>query len=124
MIRALERVYLELQYHERLIWLYIQDATTFNGRMAIQNGPRKAYLHSNKIGRPDLELHVMEVFDAENARLFRTQEDQTPADLVDRRQELIELRNTGEINDFEFPELDEDMWKEFEVNKGKYGFLE
>ena len=124
MIRALEEVYHDLEYHERLVWLYIQDATTFSGLLAIQNGPRKAYLHSKKIGRPDLELHVMEVFDAENARLFRSQESQTPADLVDRKQELIQLRTAGEISDVEFPDLDEDMWKEFEMNKGKHGFME
>lgn len=44
--------------------------------------------------------------------------------LVDRKQELVDLRDADKINDIEFPELGKDMWKEFAMNKEKYGFLE
>ena len=96
MARALEEIYLELGYHERLIWLYIEDATTFTYEgYWINEAPRKAYLYAKEIKRPDLELHVMEVFDAENARLHQSKEIQTPLDLVDRKQELVALRDAG-----------------------------
>ena len=124
MARALEEIYLELGYHERLIWLYIEDATTFTYEGCwIDQAPRKAYLHARKVKRPDLELYVMEVFDAENARLHQSKESQTPLDLVDRKQELVALRDAGEINSVEFPGLSEDMWIDFDSLKKGLGFL-
>ena len=85
--------------------------------------PRKAYLYAKEIKRPDLELHVMEVFDAENARLHQSKEIQTPLDLVDRKQELVALRDAGKIKNLEFPGLSEDMWTDFDSLKEGLGFL-
>ena len=70
MARELEQVYLELEYHERLIWLYVEDATHPEWS-AITDGARKAYLHATKIERMDLELYVMDVFDYINAKRYQ-----------------------------------------------------
>lgn len=123
MARALEEVYVDLGYHERLIWLYIQDATTFTSEgYSIDEAPRKAYLHARKIGRTDLELYVIETFDSYNKWLNNSKENQTPEDLAGRKQELVTLRDEGKINEIEFPSIGEDMWNDFEANKEKFGF--
>ena len=112
MVRELEKIYIDLGYHDRLIWLYVEDATHPEWN-AITDGARKAYLYAKKTQRMDLELYVMEVFDHANARRYRTTEDTTPKDLVDRKKQLLTLYNEGKINDIEFPEFELDMWSKF-----------
>ena len=62
MARELEVLYRDLKMYDRLIWLYVFDATSYD-LSALENPGRKAYLHTASINRPDLEYHVMDTFD-------------------------------------------------------------
>ena len=108
MMRELEQLYRELELHERLIWLYVMDATSSNGGALDQPG-RKAYLHAVETNRPDIEHFVMDSFDFFNNRYSETA---TPSDLVERKAELEEMIKNGEIGKFEFPEFSDTMWAE------------
>ena len=119
MARELEQVYLELEYHERLIWLYVEDATHPEWS-AITDGARKAYLHATKIERMDLELYVMDVFDYINAKRYQKS---TPEDLVDRKQEILTHLKEGKIKHVEYPMINVNMWKDFDSKKEELGFL-
>ena len=110
MARELEVLYKQLKLHDRLIWLYVYDATQYE-HSALENPARKAYLHTLEINRPDLEFHVMDMFDHYNAR--RTQSS-TPESLVDRKKELIEMYKAGNIKDVEFPMISPTMWEEYD----------
>ena len=105
-MRELEQLYRELELDERLIWLYVMDATSPNVGALDQPG-RKAYLHAVEINRPDLEYYVMDSFDFFNNRYSETA---TPSDLVERKAELGEMIKNGEIGIFEFPEFSDTMW--------------
>ena len=110
MARELELLYKQLNFHDRLIWLYVYDATQYE-HCALENPARKAYLHTLEINRPDLEFHVMDTFDYYNAH--RTQSS-TPEDLVDRKKELIDMYKAGNIKDVEFPMISPTMWDEYD----------
>ena len=111
MARELEVLYKQLNFHDRLIWLYVYDATQYE-HCALENPARKAYLHTLEIKRPDLEFYVMDTFDYYNSS--RTQSS-TPSDLVERKKELLSLYKKGEIQDVEFPMLSPNMWSEYSV---------
>jgi hypothetical protein len=114
MARELEILYRQLNFHDRLIWLYIYDATQYE-HCALENPARKAYLHTLEIKRPDLEFHVMDTFDYYNSRRTQSSTSSTPSDLVERKKELLSMYKKGEIQDVEFPILSPKMWDEYEL---------
>jgi len=101
--RSLESLYREIQFDEALIVLLVEDATDPNFFFCIENPGRKAYLHAVEIGREDLELYVMNTFDGFN-------KNGPPADLVQRKAELLAKEKAGELAEFESPGLDGDIW--------------
>lgn len=108
MMRELESLYQQLGLHERLIWLYVTDATDEHFHALEQSG-RKAYLHAVEINRPDLEYYVMRAFNFFNNRYSETA---TPNDLVKREAELEKMVENGEFEIFEFPPLSDTMWND------------
>jgi len=111
MSRALENVYLKLEFHEALIYLYVQDVTHPEYFGCIENSARKAYLHTIKCEREDLELYVMDSIDAIRQK-YALQG--TPADLVDRKNELLE-NEMEEITMFQYPIISTEMWDQFPI---------
>ena len=106
MVRELEILYLELNCHEQLIWLYVQDATSYD-MSGLEDPARKAYLHATKVGREDLELYVMEELDAARWTRYKGS---TPDDLVVRKDELLQKVSSEDLVRIEFPMIDENMW--------------
>ena len=95
--------------HDRLIWLYVFDATSYD-MSALENPGRKAYLYAASINRPDLEYYLMDVFDGFN--YGRTQTG-TPEDLIDRKEELKKMLGNEEFKLIEFPMISKSMWDDF-----------
>ena len=111
MARELEVLYRDLKMHDRLIWLYVFDATSYD-MSCLENPGRKAYLHAASIKRPDLESYVMGTFDYFNNRRTQTG---TPEDLVERKKELGKMLGNEEFKLIEFPMISKTMWKEYEA---------
>ena len=111
MARELEVLYRDLKMHDRLIWLYVFDATSYD-MSCLENPGRKAYLHAASIKRPDLESYVMGTFDYFNNRRTQTG---TPEDLVERKKELGKMLGNEEFKHIEFPMISKTMWKEYEA---------
>jgi len=111
MARELEVLYRDLKMHDRLIWLYVFDATSYD-MSGLENPGRKAYLHAASIKRPDLEYYLMDTFDYFNNRRTQTG---TPEDLIDRKEELEKMLGNGEFKLIEFPMISKTMWEEFEA---------
>jgi hypothetical protein len=109
MVRELEVLYLELNCHEQSIWLYVQDATSYD-MSGLEDPARKAYLHATKIEREDLELYVMEELDVARWARFKRS---TPDDLVARKKELLQKVSLGDLVRIQFPMIDENMWNDF-----------
>jgi len=101
--RSLESIFREIHLDEALIVLLVEDATDPNFFFCIENPGRKAYLHAVEIGREDLEIFVMNTFDGFN-------KSEPPADLAERKAELLEKVNAGTLTEFESPGLDGDIW--------------
>lgn len=101
--RSLESIYREIQFDEALIVLLVEDATDPNFFFCIEDPGRKAYLHAVEIGREDMELYVMNTFDWFN-------KSEPPADLAERKAELLAKEKDGMLTEFESPGLDGDIW--------------
>ena len=110
MARALEEVYLKLNVHEALIYLYVEDVTHPEYFGCIENSARKAYLHAVEYGREDLELYVMNSIDGVRQKYAQKG---TPEDLVERKMELS-VKEVGKGSAmFEYPMMSADMWDDF-----------
>ena len=110
MARALEEVYLKLNFHEALIYLYVEDVTHPEYFGCIENSARKAYLHAVEYGREDLELYIMNSIDGVRQKYAHKG---TPEDLVERKMELS-VKEVGKgIAMFEYPMMSADMWDDF-----------
>jgi hypothetical protein len=109
MARELEVLYLELNYHEQLIWLYVFDATSYDLSFLEEPG-RKAYLHSVEIKREDLELYVMEELDSVRWTRFRGN---APEDLATRKSELLSKVTSGDLERIVYGMINENMWIDF-----------
>ena len=116
MARALEEAYLELNFHEGLVYLYVEDATHPVYFGCIEGSARKAYLHAVGSGREDLELYVMESIDGVRERYAKKG---TPEDLVERKRELLVKESKNDITMFEYPTLSRNMWDDFPIFANK-----
>ena len=112
MARALEEIYLKLNFHEALIYLYVEDVTHPEYYGCIENSARKAYLHALECGREDLELYVMDSIDGVREKYAQKG---TPEDLVERKTELLAKDANDEITMFEYPMISAEMWDDFPI---------